>query len=215
MMDAARIAQLTSRAFALSALRVGTPSHLYRPTGAGNPIMPANLLATLPVAASTDNLKFRRPDAYATPLHQLLVDTSQTQVGDYLVGSKTFFIVDQGPMTPVNAVLCNAVLSVHRPTASDSVGAVAAYGGDEAATEAVIMDSFPASLLQGTKGEKGDVNLPGDTRSPWWSVLMPALPGIRILTDDVLVDASGTRYVVSSPELTAMGWRMTAMEASA
>jgi hypothetical protein len=215
-MDGSRIAALTSRGYAISCAHVGVPFQLYRSTTSSAPISPTNLLAALSVAISTDSYRFKNPVAYSKPLRRILVDKSQTTAGDYLVSaSQTLFIADQSPLVPVQAVVCNSVISVHRPIASTSVGAITAYGGDEAELESVLASSFPCSVLQGTTGERGDVNLPGDTRVPWWTVLMPANPSVAIDTDDILIDAAGVRYIVSSAELSQLGWRLTAMQESA
>jgi len=50
-------------------------------------------------------------------------------------------------------------------------------------------------------------------RTPWWAILMPAWPGVILRTSDIILDELGRKYVVSSAELTDMGWRCTAMQA--
>ena len=87
------------------------------------------------------------------------------------------------------------------------------YGGDTPQTEALLMQNWPASVLQGTKGEQNDAKLPGDVRTPWWAILMPDYNGILLRTSDILKDELGRRYIISSAELTDMGWRLTAMQA--
>jgi hypothetical protein len=42
---------------------------------------------------------------------------------------------------------------------------------------------------------------------------MPAYPGIVLRTSDVIRCELGRKYVISSAELTDMGWRITAMQA--
>ena len=75
--------------------------------------------------------------------------------------------------------------------------------------EIAYATGFPCSILQGTKGEKNDAGLPGDTRLPWWVILVPASVG-NIKYGDLILDDLGRRYVVSSPELTDLGYRITA-----
>ena len=73
------------------------------------------------------------------------------------------------------------------------------------------MTQWPALIDIGTKGEKGDTNLPGDVRLGWYRVLLPNCPGSTIEAFDVINDNLDRRYKVSSVELTELGWRLTAM----
>lgn len=212
-MDGTRIQALVNRGYSLSAQRVGLLHSHYRPFGPGNPIAPSNLIGSLPAAFSVDRYKFGREDGYGTPEHQALVDGSALVVGDYLVGpSGTYFVAALDALVPILAIECNAVLSVRHPAPPTNTGLVA-YGGDVAVAEVEVMTGWPASLLEGTKGEKPDSGLPGDARAAWYQVLMPACAGVAILPYDILIDASGHRYKVSSAERTDKGWRMTAMYA--
>ncbi|MGI4793136.1 MAG: hypothetical protein ACRYG8_03440 [Janthinobacterium lividum] len=207
-MDGSRIQSLVYRGYALSAARVGLPYQHYQPSGPSNPLAPANLLGMLPAAFSVDRYKFQREDGYGTPEHQALVDGSQIVVGDYLVGpSGTYFIGALNPLVPILAIECNGVLSFTRPgVATPGFGAVG-YGQADPGT--ALLTAWPASLLQGTKGEKADDGLPRDSRQPWYAALLPAVGGAEIRTDDEAVDARGHRYTVSSAELTDKGWRLS------
>ncbi|MCB8881698.1 hypothetical protein ACELLULO517_15730 [Acidisoma cellulosilytica] len=113
-------------------------------------------------------------------------------------------------MSDIVGTLCNTQLTIKREQANPSVG-TQGYGGDTKVSESTIMDNFPASVLQGSKGEKSDLGLPDQTRQPWYSVLMPAIDGVAILTDDLAYDADGNRYKISSCELSNLGWRLSMM----
>lgn len=207
-MDGTRIQQLVNRGYALSAQRVGLPHNHYRPSGPGNPVAPANMVGVLPAVFSVDNYKFRRADGYGKPDHQALVDGSQLEVGDYLIGpAGTFFIASLDALLPIVAIECNAVLTFTRPgTVMPGFGAIA-YG--RADPSMALMSTWPMSLLQGTKGEKADDGLPRDSRQPWYVGLIPAVTDIEIRTDDEARDERGHRYTVSSSELTDKGWRLS------
>ena len=213
-MDGNRIQALIYRGYGVSAAKVGLPYAQYRPSGATAAIVTSNLIQTLQAAFSTDRYKFAREDGYGTPEHQALVDGSQLAVGDYLVGAETYFIAALDPLVPILAVQCNAVLDVRRPAFSRSLGRVRGNDGDMVATETVLLSAWPASCIQGTKGEKSDTGIPGDTRMPWWAIILPPTPA-PIETDDILTDANGHRFQVSSAELTSKGWRITAQLAQA
>ncbi|WP_230371027.1 hypothetical protein [Paludibacterium denitrificans] len=72
---------------------------------------------------------------------------------------------------PIYCVQCNRTVNVLRVSMDSGVGQIG-YGGDTADTEQVLMSGWPASVLQGTKGERNEAGLPGDTRTPWWAILM-------------------------------------------
>jgi hypothetical protein len=173
---------------------------------------PGNLLFELPVSFNADDMTYSKPNLYGDPLWYALVDGTNLEEGDYCVGPQgTFFIAALEPLLPILVVQCNRVVSIFRPQGQSGVG-LGAYGGNTDTTETLLVAGRPCSILQGTKGEKADSNLPGDTRSPWWQILMP-YAGVDLTFDDVIVDDLGRRYIVSSPERTDLGWRLTAMSA--
>jgi len=212
-MDGVTLQARVYRGYAIAAGKIGVGHIQYRPLSATNPIAVGNQLLTLPVSFNAEDLGYKRPNKYGKATWFAIVDGSKTHVGDYLVGpSGTFFIAEQQALLPILAVECNRALNVYRPQQQTGVGAVG-YGGDTAANETALMQQWPASVLQGSKGEKNDTNLPGDVRMAWWTILMPAFAGVVLRSDDILTDELSRRYVISSAELTDAGWRLTAMQA--
>jgi hypothetical protein len=212
-MDGNRIQSLVYRGYAISAAKIGLPYAQYRPTtanGAGwSPI------ATLLASFNAEDMKYSKPNKYGHPTWFVLVDGSKTQVGDYLIGSGgTFFIAAQQAILPILAVECNRTISLARPQAQSQVGAVTNYEGNTPATQTPLASGWPASIQQGSKGDLGDpsARLPGDIRSPWWAVLVPAIPGVTLRTYDLIADDLGRRYIISSAELTDLGWRIVALQ---
>jgi hypothetical protein len=211
-MDAAKLQKKVYAGYAKAALRIGPAYNLYRPTTAISPLTNAPV-TTLNASFNAEDMTYGRPNKYGKPTWYCLVDGSQVLVGDYLISSaQTFFIAAMQPILPILAVDCNRTINVLRPQQQTGLGAVG-YGGDIDANETPLMTGWPASVLQGTKGEKNEVNLPGDVRNPWWQILMPAFPGVVLQSADIITDDIGRRYIVSSAELTDLGWRMTAMSA--
>lgn len=199
--------------YAKAALRIGLSFSQYRPTAATSPISAPYLLRTMLASFNAMDFKYGRSPLYGKPTRYCLADGALLAPGDYLIGNGfTYFIAAMQPLLPILAVECNRTVTAYRPQQQVGVGAVG-YGGNTAANETVLASGFPASILQGTKGEHGDTKLPGDVRNPWWLVLLPNIPGgVQLRTDDVLVDNDGCRYTVSSAEQTSFGWRITAME---
>src|SRR5471030_859453 len=212
-MDAALLQQKIYMGYSKAALRIGYTYTLYRPTSALNPISPSNIITSLPASFNAEDMKYGRPNKYGKPTWYCLVDGTQTQVGDYLIyGSSTYFIAAQQLALPILAVECNRIINLLRPQQLSGTRTVG-YGGDTVANESVLMTGWPASVLQGTKGEGSEVDLPGDVRNPWWVVLLPYSPDITLRTGDIVTDELTRRYIISSAELTDLGWRLTAMQA--
>jgi hypothetical protein len=215
-MTPAQIMAKVNKGYAIAAKKVGFPFSQYRPT---DPLAPlATPLSTLSAAFDT-NGRFNAPNGYGHPTWRGYFDGSRTLPGDYLVevsptqtgqDARIFFIAAQQPLLPILAVDCNTTVSILRPTSAFSAGAQAGtFSGDKKSSEQPIITGWPASLLQGTKGERPEIPIPGDVRSAWYAVLVPALAGVRILPNDVLT-SDGHRYKVSSIEKTDLGFRLSA-----
>jgi hypothetical protein len=208
----------------------------------GGQTYPGTPLFSRFVSLNAEDMKYGRPQKYGKSTWYALMDGTSLQVGDYFIGQApggslllenggnlmlengsemllegnplgTFFIAAMQLLLPILVIQCNRTISISRPQAQSGMGAQS-YSGMTSANEIPIVTGVPCSILQGTKGEKNETALPGDTRSPWWTILLPASVG-RIMLGDLLIDDLGQRYVVSSPELTALGWRLTAMMAMA
>jgi hypothetical protein len=213
-MDAAKLESKIYAGYAKAAQRIGYTVDLYRPSSPINPLAQLNRLRSFPASFNAEDMTYKRPNKYAKPTWFGVFDGRLAQVGDYLVGEHdgTFFVAAMQTALPILLVQCNRTINVLRPQQQTGVGA-AGYGGDTDAGETELLHQWPASVLQGTKGEKNDAQLPGDTRSPWWAVLLPNYPGVTLRSADLITDDLARRYVISSAELTDLGWRITAMQA--
>lgn len=209
-MDGATVQSRIYKGYGKASAVLGKRFNQYRASSYQNPVSVQNRIASPTVAFNAEDMKFSKPNKYGKPTWYALFDASTSKVGDYLVGpSDTFFIATLQPLLPILVVECNRTISVLRPQQQSGIG-VAGYGGDTAANETPLMTAWPASILQGTKGEKNEVGLPGDTRTPWWSILLPYYAGVILKPSDIIADDIGRRYIISSPELTDLGWRITA-----
>lgn len=214
-MDGTRIQQVVYRGYAISAAKIGLPYAQYRPVSSDITAL-APISTSLLASFNAEDMKYGKPNKYGKPTWYALLDGTQTQVGDYLVGAAgTFFIAAQQPLLPILAVECNRTLSFARPQAQSDVGAVTNYEGNTPDTQTPLATGWYASVLQGTKGEKNEVALPSDVRTPWWAMLFPAIPGVTLQSGDLVSDDIGRRYILSSVELTDLGYRCTAMQAQA
>ena len=213
-MDGATLQKRIYTGYAKAASRIGLQTYQYRPTSANNPLALQNRLDSFTASFNVEDMKYGKQNKYGHPAWYGLFDGSLTRVGDYLTNTTdgTFFIAAQQQALPILLVQCNRTITVIRPQQQTGVGALG-YGGNTAANETTIMAAWPASVLQGTKGEKGDAILPGDVRSPWWTILLPFWAGVTLRSADVITDDIQRRYVIRSAELTDLGWRLTVMQA--
>jgi len=213
-MDGQKLQGKVYYGYAQSAKRIGLEFQQYRPLDVAGAIAPGNLIGPLVASFNAQDMKYGKASAYGKPVWFCLADGRVLSVGDYLVrGTSTFFIAGMQPLLPILAVECNRVLSFFRPQQLPGAGAMG-YGGNTMANQTPIAQQYPASVLQGTKGERNDTGLPGDVKVPWWAILIPSFPGdVQLRTDDVGIDEHGRRYVIASAEQSDLGWRLTAAEA--
>lgn len=192
--------------YAKSAQKLGAPFGIHRPDATG---FPGPLVDTRFVSLNAEDMKYGKPNKYGKPTWYALVDGTGLLPGDYLIGTQgTYFVAALQPLLPILAVECNRTVTLSRVDSPDYVG-TGGYSGMTAENEIPYASGVPCSILQGTKGEKNDAGLPSDTRLPWWTILMPASVG-TVKYGDLIVDDLNRRYVVSSPELTDLGYRLTA-----
>lgn len=195
-----------------AAKRIGFDYQQFRATSASNPLT-STALQTLP-ASFTTNFNYSAPNKYGQATWLGLFDARTFQPGDFLVGRQgTFFVAAMQDTLPIYCVQANRVVRVLRVSQDAPIGLGSWAGDKRDTTEVPLMQGWPASILQGTKGETNETKLPGDVKTPWWAILMPAWPGVELRTSDIIRDDLDRKYVISSAELTDMGWRITAMQA--
>lgn len=207
MTDQASIQAKIWRGYAQAAKKLGSNFDFYRPNG---PEFPGTRRFSGFVSLNAEDMKYGKPNKYGKPTWYALMDGSGLQAGDYFIGQQgTFFIAALQPLMPILVVECNRTVSISRAQNSDEVGALG-YSGMTPDNEVPFAEGVPCSILQGTKGERGDAKLPADTRMPWWTILMPAAVG-AVEYGDLIIDDLDRRFVVSSAELTDLGYRITAV----
>jgi hypothetical protein len=209
-MDGATLQQRIYAGYARTAAQIGLPYQLFRATSAFNP-MAGPGLAALPAAFSSADLRFELPQAYGRATWQAVLDGTQLLVGDILIGAKTYFVAGLQALLPILVVEAPHQVDIRRPFREAGVGYQPAYGGTTPSGETAIMAQWPASILAGTKSEATGATLPDDLKAPFWDVLMPAWPGVQLLTADVVQDELGRRFAIASAEITPLGWRLTAL----
>ncbi len=210
-MKSPHLQDLISRGLGAAARHIGIPYDAFRPASSLNPLDPANRYMRLTAAFTQDNLSFRSPIGYGHAAWSGIFDSAYTRPGDYLAGpAGTFFVAAQQPLLPTLCILTTRTISIMRPGAPDIAG-INEYGGLTATTAMPVITGWPASILFAGSGSPGD--LPGDAAIPTWTVLLPNTP-VPLRSADLIGDDRGLSYVIGSPELTPLGWRILAKQAA-
>jgi hypothetical protein len=198
----------------VAARALGTDTSAYRPSGVAEPLASANRFLRLRAAFTPPDGKFGHPNGYGAALWYGVFDAAYTKPGDYLVqGDATWFVASQQRLLPVLCVHTNRVVSFWRAAAPLSTG-VNNYGGVVTATNTPLLTNWPASVLGAVGRGHPDTDLPNDSLIPYWTVLLPAFPGVTLLPADMLTDDLGRNGVVAAAELSELGWRITARQAT-
>lgn len=219
-MDGAQLQDLISRGMGVAARRAGVVCDAYRPSDAFHPLVPTNRYLQLTAAFNAEDPGFQRASAYGRPVWYGVFDSAYTRPGDYLAerdGTRVWFIAMQPWLLPIVCVLTNRVVSFARPAAPMLPG-INSYGGVLRANLVPLLVDWPASVLAGGSGEREPAELSSDVRLGGYSVLLPAMPRLMpareetflttLRTGDLMTDDLGRSYVVSSSELSEMGWRL-------
>jgi hypothetical protein len=218
--DNADIPDLIRRGLGAAARAAGAWCDLYRPQTAGAAMDGANLLLRLP-AMFANTGAFTAPVGYGEALWQGYFDAGYSRPGDYVSGPDgVFFIASQPRLGPVLCVRTNRMLSFARPAAPIAAG-VNGYVGVQQSNAAALLTDWPASVLAAGVGGRGA--LPADAPgviggAGGWSVLLPASPiaggAVVLRTGDLATDDLGRTGVVSTAELTDLGWRLHVRQAT-
>lgn len=214
-MDGATAQAKVWAGYAKSAAVLGSSYSFYRPSAGSTPTVWKtgntlnNLLFSQNVSLNAEDMKYGKPKKYAKATWYALTDGTNLKPGDYFVGAQgTFFVAALQSLLPILAVECNRTVSIYRVSPQTAVGA-GNYSGMTTQNEVAYITGAPCSILQGTRGEKNEADLPGDVRAPWWAILIPGAVG-SVLYGDLIIDDLGRRFIVSLAELTSLGYRLTA-----
>ena len=202
-----------SRGLGVAARQIGASTDAYRPAGAVNPLARANRYLRLSAAFSTTGGTFNQASTYGNSLWYGVFDAAYTRPGDYLVQhAGIWFIAAQQPLLPVLCVRTDRTVSFSRPSGPAQIGANS-YGGVALSTARPILENWPASVL-GTSGAKPNASLPADSTAATWTVMLPQLTEIILRPTDIMTDDLGRSGIVSTAELTALGWRLVVRQSS-
>jgi hypothetical protein len=186
--------------------KIGRITDAYRANGLSDPVHRSNRFLQLHAAFSRADGNFTQPVGYEVAVWRGYFDASYTRVGDYLVQEQDiWFIASQHSLLPVLCVKTNRVVSITRQIAP-TTGASTAPA--TAVTSINVISRWPASVL-GTETEGRPItDLPGDTRIPTVTALLPSTHAQILQPADVVTDELGTTRIIVAAELSDLGWRL-------
>jgi hypothetical protein len=215
-MNPAQIQQKIYYGYAKAAYKLGATYNLYRSSSLINPIASGNLIGEIQ-ASTNQTWNYMKANKFNNSVWQILIDAQSVsaplnaQVGDYIVGESTYYIMSEQYLMPIQAVKCNATINVIRPNQSSAIGGVG-YVGYTEASSTVIAQALPASILLNRRGEKSQTNLPVENTNCVWKIYFPYLGSALILDTDQIQDGNGQNYVIVGNELTELGWNILAQQ---
>jgi hypothetical protein len=212
-MDAATLQVKVASGYCRAALRLGTVQRQFRPVAADNPTAGIPRASMLAAFDQAEQFTFARPwdrrraDGFA------LMDTTDVQPGDYLVGADTYFVSRFEPFRPASVVLCDQVLTITASSGAAQTG-LTGYSGRTTGTDIHVAGGWPASVLARGAGQIPPTALPDNVRAAWFEILLPPMPGVVLSPTMRATDEGGTVYLVSTVESTDFGWKLLASVAT-
>ena len=200
-MDGARLQTLIYAGYGKEAAKIGTDYALYRGS-AMNPTQGGNYYGTLPCAFIAD-AKASVANKYQTPTWILRADGSQLEVFDILVGDfGTFYVASKQPNLPMEAVRCNATVSVGRVSyATDPVSGVLMP----------VVTNYADGLPMFKQFRREDIRRDATTGEEignavtHWRAFLP-LPNGAMQQGDLIIDEASIKYTVDAPDFTSAGY---------
>ncbi len=208
-MNQRRLAVLIGAGLGRAADVIGSAFLVYRPIAVESPVTQTPISTINGLFDPSDLLTVVTSDFRHQNQASFLGDATVLQPGDYLVGSQTWFVSHVEALRAASCILCNRMLTISKPATPASNGANA-YGGTTVATNVTLAAGWPASVLAKTHIDIDPTRLPADTKTSYFEVLLPPIPGLDIVFGFLLTDEIGQTYTISSAELSLTGWRLLA-----
>jgi len=201
-MDGATIQDRLSKAWGIVAVQTGQPFIVYKPCNNASPVASCNRIIKINASFSAGGAGPPGVLGYGGVLWRGTFDSHYTNPGYYLAGrDSTFFVASQCPLRPVQCIRTTDVVTITR-TAMTPPGA---YSGFVAELAEKLIVAWPACLTPNAAHIGGA--LP-EARFGNWTAYLPVLPAAPRAAD-VVTDLQGRFFIVSSAQVTSMGWRLS------
>lgn len=221
MVSQATIQAKVNFGFGKAAQKTAVNYGVYRSTGVATPIIPANLITTLPVGIDTNaQFTFMQPGKILSDMYVGMLDLTLIENGDYLVGPQGVFFTSQiAPFKPPVLVQCPHTISLERQDDTDKQGLQIRPTYDPEQSSWVGVSNYvPASMLPDRERGKPPADFPGDviTKTMWKVLLSPAFGSATSANwndiirpgDKMRNDATNQMFRVSTVEWHPSAWML-------
>jgi hypothetical protein len=179
------------------AQHTGRLHNIYRPASPLLPLDYGNRVGEIYCRFAAEK-RFEVPHKYKEPTYFLYADGRELEKGDFLVSdTETFFIADKQPLLPMQAVRCNDLLTIDRPS----------YVGTTVVTNPVATD-YPAFRQLKKLDQKPVSSTFGASTSATpigeWFVYLP-IDWTLIKQGDIVTDLTARTYTIGSIDPTEIG----------
>jgi hypothetical protein len=179
------------------AQHTGRLHSIYRPASPLLPLDYGNRVGEIYCRFAAEK-RFEVPHKYKEPTYFLYADGRELEKGDFLVSdTETFFIADKQPLLPMQAVRCNDLLTIDRPS----------YVGTTVVTNPVATD-YPAFRQLKKLDQKPVSSTFGASTSATpigeWFVYLP-IDWTLIKQGDIVTDLTARTYTIGSIDPTEIG----------
>lgn len=196
------------RGLGAAARVLGGWAYAYRPSAPAKPLDPSNRYLRLQASFAPQDYGFGKPGSYGRPLWYGIFDAAYVQVGDYVCQDQdVWFVAGRQRLVPVLCVKANRTVDFARAAAPGRPG-LNDYGGVQVSTMTKLLQEWPVSVLNAGAYGLDEAHLPADVRPATWEVLLPACPGVALRTGDLMTDDLGRAAIISSAEMSELGWRL-------
>lgn len=228
--------------YAALAQALGVPHQVFRANGS-DPLSLTNLAGTIPALfldGGGAGFNFNRSLHPDDVIQNALLDATGLRLGDFLARpaewggngfAQVYFITSMEPMRPVNAVLCNRLVSQLRgnsqldadggqgealPSQTGGAGRYFGYSrtpdDDEIGPgEQTLPRNVPVALVPLAGAARGQGQVPTDAPGPGrWRMHLPVsvFPLGSVQNGDIFVDEGGSRYQVATNGWTPLGYKV-------
>ena len=201
-MDAARIQSVIYKGYGKEATVMGSDYALYRAASPMTPIQPNNYYGTIRCLFLAD-AKASVANKYQTPTWILRADGNNLRQFDILIGDYgTFFVASMQPMLPMEAVRCNATISI---------GRVSYQADPDFGTMVAVTTNYAEGLPMFKQYRREDIRRDSTTGAEignaitHWRAFIPLNNG-TLQQGDVITDEKLIQYTVDAPDFTSAGY---------
>lgn len=199
-----------ARGYAMAAVRLGSVTKQYRPTSKTEPMTGTPYALVMATFNDDPKFSFKRPIMWDKPMCFGMFDTTDVDVGDLMEVpiEGTFFIARFEMFRPIEAVLCNAVVTISGQAGAgddddgsgsgtcDLAGDQSGYSTPSAGS-VTLVSGWPAWIGKPGRGISTQSGVPGSLPAATFLMRLPIIPGWSPRPYMTVTTDKGLIYIIS------------------